>query len=117
MLLDMLFWALDNFELHDEDPTLMVLSKDISEEADFARVVQALVNRRYDVRVSDPDKVPSGVLRCTESSKWLWTCLFDGEKLIVQSGSPESAEGTNTAAGGFWRSGGYMRFGGYGESS
>ncbi|XP_023645898.1 uncharacterized protein LOC17899214 isoform X2 [Capsella rubella] len=60
MLLDMLLWALDNPVEHDEVgyPTLMILSKNISEETDFTRVVQALENRYYDVRVSEPDKVP-----------------------------------------------------------
>ncbi|VVB01600.1 unnamed protein product [Arabis nemorensis] len=69
MLLDMLFWALDNPVEHMEPPSLM---------------------RLRTLHIREPVQLRSGKLLTTESPIWLWTSLLDAAKPIDQSGSSQS---------------------------
>ncbi|KAG7566222.1 hypothetical protein ISN44_As10g028090 [Arabidopsis suecica] len=63
MLLDLLFWALENPDKYDKDPNLVVISKSIKEETDFVTTLEALKGRHFNVFLALPDKVQPGVLR------------------------------------------------------
>lgn len=82
MLRDILFWILDN----PEPSNLMVISKNISEDTTFRRVLQYLKSRDHNVLFVQPHKGSLGLLLRFLDSLWLWKNLLDGEDPIHQSG-------------------------------
>ncbi|KAG7561635.1 hypothetical protein ISN45_Aa05g030250 [Arabidopsis thaliana x Arabidopsis arenosa] len=63
MLLDLLFWALDNPDKYGKGPNLVVISKSIKEETDFVTTLEALKGRHFNVFLALPDKFQPGELR------------------------------------------------------
>ncbi|KFK40366.1 hypothetical protein AALP_AA3G364500 [Arabis alpina] len=67
MLVDILLWALDN----PAPSNLLVISKDMSEETELLKLLQALESKGYNILVAHTEEAASAVLAYTESSEWL----------------------------------------------
>ncbi|KAG7566062.1 hypothetical protein ISN44_As10g026690 [Arabidopsis suecica] len=92
MMSDVLFWALDNPSDYPVLlPNVMVISKNISQEEGFLRVLGILQCRGYNILLADSDyDVASQNELHFVSSLWLWKSLVDGGKPIDQTGSSQS---------------------------
>ncbi|XP_020881706.1 uncharacterized protein LOC110228460 [Arabidopsis lyrata subsp. lyrata] len=93
MMKDILFWALDNPVQESMIRTVMVISKNISEDFEFISVLQGLHLRGYKVFLADSDEnVESLKQNEFARSLWLWTSLLDGGYPIAKSGSSQSVD-------------------------
>ncbi|CAH8277456.1 unnamed protein product [Arabidopsis lyrata] len=92
MMSDVLFWALDNPSDYPVLlPNVMVISKNISQEEGFLRVLRILQCRGYNILLADSDyDVASQNELHFVSSLWLWKSLVDGGKPIDQTRSSQS---------------------------
>ncbi|KAG7566059.1 NYN domain limkain-b1-type [Arabidopsis suecica] len=90
MMKDILFWALDNPVQESMIRTVMVISKNISEDFEFLSVLHGLHSRGYKVFLADSDEnVESLKQNEFARSLWLWTSLLDGGYPIGNSGSSQ----------------------------
>lgn len=99
MLGHICLWSLDN----RAPSTLMVISKNITQEPELIKVLQALRSKNHNVLVAQPPdcNVETAVLLQTVSSSiWCSRILLDRGILIEQSGSSQHVVSTTCTCNG-----------------